>query len=124
MSRWSNFNQWLFEWDRFFYLYVWILLNAMYEGVVPLGSVLPGERKYIQSIEEWEKNVYGGVYRFMPLSDFICRDHFYLMGMSVIKKCNDSGIIQPDSGRSSCGEKHVNRVRREPANRLKILEKE
>ena len=112
MSRWSIFDQWLFEWDRFFHRYVWILLNAMYEGRVPLGSVLHGERKYIQSIGESEKNVYGGVYRFMPLSDFICRDHFYWMGMSVKKGCNDSGIIQPDSGRSSCGEKHVNRVRK------------
>ncbi|MGM0830239.1 MAG: hypothetical protein ACQEU4_18610 [Bacillota bacterium] len=36
MSRWRNFNQWLFELDTFYrleglHLYVWILLNAVYE---------------------------------------------------------------------------------------------
>ena len=50
------------------------------------------------------------------MNDLACWDHFYWMGMSVKKGYDDSEIDQlddkADSGMSSCGEKHVNRVRK------------
>jgi hypothetical protein len=50
------------------------------------------------------------------MNDFACVDYFYWIGLSVKKGCDESGIDQldnkADSGVSSCGEKHVNRVRK------------
>ncbi|MGM0853474.1 MAG: hypothetical protein ACQEWI_12815 [Bacillota bacterium] len=135
MSRWRNLNQWMFDLDTFYHLYLWIVLNAMYEGGAQLGCVVLGERQYIRSIGkireglffkvrmrpfckrlESEKYEYGGVYTFKPMNDFACGDYFYWMEMSVKKGCDDSGIDQldnkADSGMSSCGEKHVNRIRK------------
>ncbi|MFC7782869.1 hypothetical protein ACFQWC_00060 [Rossellomorea sp. GCM10028870] len=126
----------------FYRLYLWIVLNAMYEGGVQLGCVVHGEGHYIRSIGRTRENLffkvriwpfckrleseryeYGGVYTFKPMNDLACG-----IRMFVKKRCNDSGIDQlgnkADSRMSSCGEKHVNRVRREPANRLKNLENE
>jgi hypothetical protein len=101
MSIWKNFNQWMFDLDTPYHLeglhlYVWILLNAMYEGGVQLGCVVLGERQCIQSIGKFredlffkvrmrsickrlesEKYVYGGVYTFKPMNDFAYGDHFY-----------------------------------------------
>ncbi|WP_406686530.1 hypothetical protein [Rossellomorea vietnamensis] len=142
MSRWRNLNQWMFDLHTFYHLYLWVLLNAMYDGRVQLGCVVLGEGYYIRSIGrtredlffkvrirhfckrlESERYEYGGVYTFKPMNDLACG-----IRMFAKKGCNDSGIDQldnkADSGMSSCGEKHVNRVRREPANRLKNLEKE
>jgi hypothetical protein len=135
MDRWRNLNQRIFDWDTFNHLYMWILLNAMYESRVQLGCVVVGERQYISSIGKYREDLffkvrmkpfckrldskkyeYGGVYTFKPMNDFACGNHFYWMGMSVKKGCDDSGIDRPndkaDSGVSSCGEKHVNRVRK------------
>jgi hypothetical protein len=140
MSRWRNLNQWMFDLYTFYYLeglhlYVWILLNVMYVGQVQLGSILFGARPDIQSIGKFrevlffnvrmtlfckrlesEKYEYEGVLRLMPMNDLACGDHFYWMGMSVKKRYDDSGSDRihnkADSGRSSCGEKHVNRVRK------------
>ncbi|CAN7274137.1 hypothetical protein [Rossellomorea sp. LjRoot5] len=47
MDRWRNLNQWMFDVDTFNHLYLWILLNAMFEGRVKLGCVVFGERNYI-----------------------------------------------------------------------------
>jgi hypothetical protein len=78
---------------------------------------------------ESEKYEYGYVFTFRPTKDFACGDYLNWMGMSVKEDgCDDSGGDQlddrADSGMSSCGEKDVNQERREPANRLKNLEKE
>ncbi|WP_226673467.1 hypothetical protein [Rossellomorea aquimaris] len=152
MSRCRKLNQWKFDLDTFYHLkglhlYVWILLNAIYEGGVHLGCVVLGKRLYIRSIVKFREALifkvrmrsycrrfesyeyeYGGVNAFKLMNDFVCEGYFYLMGMSVKKGCDDSGIIQlndkADSGVSSCDEKHVNWVRKQPANRLKNLEKE
>jgi hypothetical protein len=124
MSRWRNLNQWTFDLDTFYPLYLWIVLNPMYEGGVQLGCVVLVERQYIRSIGKFredlffkvrmrhfckrlesEKYEYGGVNTFKRMNDFACGDYFHWMGMSVKKGCDDSG-------RSSCGEKHVNRVRK------------
>ncbi|MGM0830240.1 MAG: hypothetical protein ACQEU4_18615 [Bacillota bacterium] len=65
---------------------------------------------------QFESHEYGGVNTFKLMNEFFCGDYFYWMGMSVKKGCDDSGIDQlndrADSGRSSCGEKHVNWVRK------------
>jgi hypothetical protein len=146
MDRWRNLNQWMFDLDTFYHLYLWILLNATYEGGVQLMCLVLSERQYIRSIEkirddlffkvrmrsfckrlDSEKYKYGGVYTFKSMNDFACVDYFYWRGMSVKRDVMILGLtslLRADSGRSSCGEKHVNRVRREPANRLKNLEKE
>ncbi|MGD6958243.1 hypothetical protein ACQCWA_10965 [Rossellomorea aquimaris] len=136
MSRWRNLNQWTFDLDTFYPLYLWIVLNPMYEGGVQLiGCVVLVERQYIRSIGKFREDLffkvrmwpfckrlesdkyeYGGVYTFKPMNDFACGDYFYWIGMSVKKSYDDSGIDQldnkADSGMSSCGEKHVNRVRK------------
>lgn len=147
MSRWRNLKQWMFDLHTFYHLDLWILLNAMYEGGVQLGRVVLGEGNYFRSIGrtredlflkvrirsfckrlESERYEYGGVYTFKPMNDFALCGLFLLDEDVCQKGCDDSGIDQldnkADSGMSSCGEKHVNRVRREPANRLKNLEKE
>lgn len=135
MSRWRNINQWMFDLDTFYHLDLWILLNAMYDGGVQLGCVVLGEGNYIRSIGrtredlffkvrirpfckrlESERYEYGGVYMFKSMYDLGCVDYVFWMEKSVKKGCNDSGIDQldnkADSGMSSCGEKHVNRVRK------------
>jgi hypothetical protein len=140
MRRWRNFNQWMFDLDTFYrlevlHLYVWILLNAMYEGGVQLGCVVLGERQYIRSIGKFredlsftvrkrsfykwldsEKFEYGGVYTFKSMNDLTCGDYVYWMEKSVKKGCVDSGIDRlndkADSGLSLRGKKHVNRVRK------------
>ncbi|KAA0562266.1 hypothetical protein F0342_17770 [Bacillus sp. CH30_1T] len=130
MSRWSNLNQWMFDLDTFYPLYLWIVLNAMYVGGVQLGCVMLGERPYIRSIGKFRETLfykvrmwpfckwmeYGSVYTFKPMNDLACGHYFYWIGMSVKKGYDDSGIDQldnkADSGLSSCGEKHVNRVRK------------
>jgi hypothetical protein len=91
MDRWRNLNQWMFYLDTYNPPYMWILLNAMYESRVQLGSVLLGERPYIRSIGKFredlffkvgmgpfckrldsEKYEYRGVYTFKPMNDFAC----------------------------------------------------
>ncbi|WP_341356787.1 hypothetical protein [Rossellomorea sp. y25] len=121
--------------DTFNHLYMWILLNALYEGGVQLGCVALGERPYIRSIGKFredlfykvrmwpfckrlksEKYEYGDVFTVKPMNDFSCGDCFYRIGLSVKKGYDDSGIDrldnEADSGMSSCGEKHVNQVRK------------
>jgi hypothetical protein len=55
MDRWRNLYQSMFDLDTFYHLYLWILLNAMYEGRVQLGCVVLGERQYIRSIEKFRE---------------------------------------------------------------------
>jgi hypothetical protein len=121
--------------DTFNHLYTWILLNTMYEGRVQLGCVVLGERPYIRWIGKFREDLfykvrmwpfckwlesdkyeYGDVYTFKPMNDLACGDYVYWNGLSVKKSCDDSGIDRldnkADSGMSSCGEKHVNRVRK------------
>ncbi|PFG05240.1 hypothetical protein [Bacillus sp. es.034] len=147
MDRWRNLNQWIFDLDTFNHLYMWILLNAIYDGEVQLGCVVLGEMPFIRSIGKFREDLlykermwpfckwlesenykYGSVYTFKSMNDLACGDYVYWMNILIKKGCYDSGINRlndkADSGMSSCGEKHVNRVRREPANRLKNLEKE
>jgi hypothetical protein len=133
MDRWRNLNQWMFDLETFNHLYMWILLHAMYEGRVQLGCVVFGERPYIRSIGKFpedlfykvrmcckwlesEKYKYWSLYTFKSRNDLACGDYFYWIGMFVKKSCDDSGIDQldnkADSGLSSCGKKHVNRVRK------------
>ncbi|QHE62599.1 hypothetical protein FHE72_17385 [Rossellomorea vietnamensis] len=140
MSRWRNLNQRIFNMDIFFHLeglqlYLWILLNAMYEDGVQLGCVVLGERLYIRPIAKFQEALifkvrmrpycmryesyeyeYVGVNMFKQVSDFVCWDYFYGVGMSVKKECNDSGVDwlndKADSGLSLCGAKHVNRMRK------------
>ncbi|WP_061809643.1 hypothetical protein [Rossellomorea vietnamensis] len=83
MDRWRNLNQWMFDLDTLNHLYMWILLNVMYEGRVQVGCVVLGEKPYIRSIGkirevlfykvrmwqsckwlESEKYKYGSVYTF------------------------------------------------------------
>jgi hypothetical protein len=90
MDRWKNLNQWMFDLDSFNHLYMWILLNAMYEGGVQLGSVMIGERQYIPLIGRFgedlffkvrmkpfckrldsKKYEYGGVYTFKPMNNLL-----------------------------------------------------
>ncbi|MCR8848345.1 hypothetical protein NQ095_08020 [Rossellomorea sp. SC111] len=113
MCKWRNLNQWMFDLDTFNHLYMWILLNSVYEGGVQLWCVVLGERKYIQSTGkiredlffkvrmrpsckrlESVKYVYGGVYTFKPMNDIACGDYVYQMEMFVIKGCDNSGIDQ------------------------------
>jgi hypothetical protein len=58
MDRWRNLNQWIFDLDTINHLYLWILLNAMYEGRVQLGCVMIGERQYIPSIGKFRENLF------------------------------------------------------------------
>jgi hypothetical protein len=72
----------------FYLLYLWILLNAMYDGGVQLGCVVLGESQYIRSIGKFREDLffkvrmrpfckrldtkkyeYGGVYTFKPMND-------------------------------------------------------
>jgi hypothetical protein len=111
MDRWENLNQWMFDFDTFNHLYMWILLNAMYGGRVQLWCVVLGENPYIRSIGKFredlfykvrmrsfckrlksEKYEFEGVYTFKPKDDFACGDHFNWLGLSVKKRCDDSGI--------------------------------
>ncbi|MCA1057565.1 hypothetical protein LCL96_01370 [Rossellomorea aquimaris] len=113
MSRWRNLNKWISDLSTFYYLYLWILLNAMYEGGVQLGCVVLGERPYIRSIGkiredlflkvrmrpfckrlESEKYEYGGVYTFKSMNDLACGDYVYWIKIFVKKGCYDSGIDQ------------------------------
>jgi hypothetical protein len=76
-----------------------------------------------------EKYEHGYVFTLRPTKDFACGEYLSWMGMSKKEEGREeSGGDQPDdgagSGGSSCGEKDVKQVRREPANRLKNLEKE
>ncbi|BCB04076.1 hypothetical protein [Bacillus sp. KH172YL63] len=76
-----------------------------------------------------EKYEHGFVFTLRPTKDFACGEYLSWMGMSKKEEGREeSGGDQPDdgagSGKSSCGNKDVNGVRREPANRLKNLEKE
>jgi hypothetical protein len=76
-----------------------------------------------------EKYEHGYVFTLRPTKDFACGEYLSWMGMSnKEEEREESGGDQPDdgagSGGSSCGEKDVNGVRIEPANRLKNLEKE
>ncbi|PFA69837.1 hypothetical protein CN378_03455 [Bacillus sp. AFS015802] len=134
MSRWRNLNQWMSDLNTFYHLYLWILLNAMYEGGVQLRCVVLGERKYIRSIEKIrddlffklrmrpfckrlksEKCEYGSVYTLKSMNDLACMDYFYWIRMSVKRDVMILGLtslLKADSGRSSCGEKHVNWVRK------------
>jgi hypothetical protein len=135
MDRWRNLNQWMLDLATFNHLYMWILLNAMYEGRVQLRCVVLGEKPYIRSIGKFredlfyevrmrhfckrldsEKYEYGGVYTFKSMKNLACGDYVYWMVKSVNKVRDDSGIDRldnkADSGMSSCGEKHVNRVRK------------
>ncbi|MBW3111592.1 hypothetical protein KYJ26_07110 [Bacillus sp. MCCB 382] len=135
MDRWRNLNQWMFDLDTFNHLYIWILLNAMYEGLVQLGCMVIDGRPYIRSIGKFREDLlykvrlwpfckwlesgkykYGRIYTFKPMNDLACGDYFYWIGMSVRKSGDDSGIDRlgnkADSGMSSCGEKHVNQVRK------------
>jgi hypothetical protein len=111
MDRWRNLNQWMFDLETFNHLYMWIFLNAMYEGSVQLGCVLLGERPYIRCIGKFreclffkvgmrpfckrldsEEYEYGDVYAFKSMNDFACGDYVYWMEKSVKKGCDDSGI--------------------------------
>lgn len=102
MSRWRNLNQWMFDLDTFYHLYLWILLNAMYEGGVQLGCLVLGERPYIRLIGQIREDLffkvkmrpfckrlgskkygYGSVCTFKAMNDFACVDYFYWMRMSV-----------------------------------------
>ncbi len=58
MSSWRNLNQWIFHLDTFYHLYLWILLNAMYDGRVQLGCVVLGERHYIRSIGKFREDLF------------------------------------------------------------------
>jgi hypothetical protein len=76
-----------------------------------------------------EKYEHGYVFTLRPTKDFACGEYLSWMGMSnKEEEREESGGDQPDdgagSGGSSYGEKVVKQVRREPANRLKNLEKE
>ncbi|MCC5801838.1 hypothetical protein [Rossellomorea vietnamensis] len=134
MSRWRKLNQWMLDLDTFYHLYLLILLNAMYEGGVKLGCVVLGERQYIRSIGkiredmffkvkmrsfckrlESKKYEYEDVFKFKPMHDFACVDYFCWMRMSVKRDVLILGLtslIKADLGMYSCGEKHVNRVRK------------
>lgn len=111
MDRWRNLIQWRLDLDTFNHLYMWVLLNAMYEGRVQLGCVVLGEGQYIRSIGKFredlfykvrmrpfcerldsEKYEYGGVYTFKSMNDLACGDYVYWMEKSVKKGCDDSGI--------------------------------
>ncbi|MGG3916029.1 hypothetical protein [Rossellomorea vietnamensis] len=76
-----------------------------------------------------EKYEHGYVFTLRPTKDFACGEYLRWMGMSKKEEeREESGGDQPDdgagSGGPSCGEMDVKQVRREPANRLKNLEKE
>ncbi|MGD6849258.1 hypothetical protein [Rossellomorea aquimaris] len=117
MSRWRNLNQWIFDINKFYHqeglqLYLWILLNTMYEGGVQLGCVVLGERLYMRAIRKFredlfykvriwpfckwfesEKYKYGRVYTFKKMNDLACGDYFYWIGMSVKKVVIILGLI-------------------------------
>jgi hypothetical protein len=103
MDRWRNLNQWMFDLDTFKHLYIWILLNAMYEGGVQLGCVVLGERQYIRSIGKFRENLfnkvrmwtfckllesekykYGSVYTFKPVNNLA--SGLFLLDLYVCKK--------------------------------------
>ncbi|WP_282139185.1 hypothetical protein [Rossellomorea aquimaris] len=112
MSRRRNLNQCMFDLDTFYHLYLWILLNAMYEGGVQLGCVVLGEMPYIRSIGKFredllfkvrmwpfckrlksEKYEYGGVNTFKSMNDLACGDYVYWMEKSVKRDVMILGLI-------------------------------
>jgi hypothetical protein len=64
MSRPRNLKQWMFDLGTCYqteglHLYVWILLNSIYEARVREGCVVLGERQYIRSIRKFREGSMG-----------------------------------------------------------------
>ncbi|TMU85868.1 hypothetical protein FGG79_11775 [Bacillus sp. BHET2] len=63
MSGWRKLEQEMLDLETFYHpedlrLYVWILLNATYQGGVQVGGVVLGERQYIRSIRKLREDLW------------------------------------------------------------------